>query len=142
MAPETLKQIFDPFFTTKFLGRGLGLAAVLGIVRAHKGAVHVTSAPGKGTTFQLLWPGAAGEAEPLASPALADEAGRGEGSLLVVDDEASVRAITASILERKGFLVHLASDGRDGADRFAETPDQFRAVLLDLTMPRRDQRFE
>jgi two-component system cell cycle sensor histidine kinase/response regulator CckA len=136
MAPETLKHIFDPFFTTKFLGRGLGLAAVLGIVRSHKGAVHVTSEPEKGTTFRLLFPGATGPAELVAAPASAETSWRGEGTLLVVDDEASVRAITASILERKGFVVVLAEDGREGADRFAAAPDQFRAVLLDLTMPR------
>ena len=136
MTSETVARMFDPFFTTKFLGRGLGLAAVLGITRQHKGAIQVASAPGVGTTFRLYLPASAGTPTSDATPQTPLSAWRGSGTLLVVDDEETVRVIAARILERVGFTVEQAVDGRDGADRFAADPDRYRGVVLDLTMPR------
>ena len=139
MSEETKAKIFDPFFTTKFTGRGLGLAAVLGIVRAHKGAVKAYTQLGKGTTFKVLFP-VAGEPRPVGpsgsrvGPALAPF-GRGR-RVLVVDDEEDVRVFARKALELAGFKVDVAVDGRDGADAFAATPHAFDLVLIDLTMPR------
>ena len=136
MTDEVKARIFDPFFTTKFTGRGLGLAAVQGIVRAHKGAIKLYSQPGKGTTFKVLFPALerAGEAAAAAPPRAARN-GRGR-RILVVDDEEDVRVFARKALELSGFAVTLATDGLDGAEAFAAAPEAFALVLLDLTMPR------
>jgi CheY-like chemotaxis protein len=138
MSPEVLAKIFDPFFTTKFTGRGLGLAAVLGIVRGHKGALKVFSEEGWGTTFKILLPCAEGLAEEVApaAPGLADW--RGSGHVLVVDDEETVRVTTARMLEASGFTTTLADNGRTGVEEFTATPDDYSLVVLDLTMPHMD----
>ncbi|GLH69600.1 hypothetical protein GETHPA_11330 [Geothrix rubra] len=138
MDAETLARIFDPFFTTKFTGRGLGLAAMQGIVRGHGGAVRVHSTAGKGTTFRVYFPVREGGAEP-AGPiaALAEGASwRGEGLVLVVDDEEGIRDFVQHTLARAGFTVLQAGDGLAGLDAFREHRDNLRLVLLDLTMPR------
>jgi CheY-like chemotaxis protein len=138
MDAETLKRIFDPFFTTKFTGRGLGLAAVLGIVRGHLGALNVSSEPGRGTTFTLLLPEVEGHADDLVAPAPPRSAWRGSGRVLIIDDEEAVRRAAAQMLKSIGFESVAAVDGRQGLDLFAAHPDAFQAILLDLTMPRLD----
>ncbi|HJV21911.1 MAG TPA: response regulator [Holophagaceae bacterium] len=137
MEPETLDRIFDPFFTTKFTGRGLGLSAVLGIVRGHRGAIQVKSTLGKGTTFRLLFPLSERHAENTTlEPAAADL--HGEGLVLVVDDEPQVRQVAKAALDHAGFEVLEAEDGLRALELFQLHRERIRAVLLDLTMPHMD----
>ena len=135
MSAETKARIFDPFFTTKFTGHGLGLSAVLGIVRSHRGALRLTSEPGRGTTFQLLFPCVAGDDEGMASSREQQAPWRGQGRVLVVDDEAEVRSTAVAMLRRLGFEATLANDGLAAVETFRASPDRFAFVLMDLTMP-------
>jgi len=140
MDAETKAKIFDPFFTTKFTGRGLGMAAVLGIIRGHKGAVKVYSEVGKGTSLKILLPAAtATQAQPALPeqfPALNDW--KGEGTVLLVDDEETVRAIGKTMLTKLGFDVILADDGRHALEMFEAHGEKIDVVILDLTMPHMD----
>jgi PAS domain S-box-containing protein len=138
MSAETQAKIFEPFFTTKFTGRGLGLAAVLGIVRGHKGALKLYSEPGRGTTFKLLFPAAAEGAAPGAAEGAEKPQWRGQGCVLIADDEESVRSTIALMLRKLGFEPALTADGREAVDAFRAAPDRYALVLMDLTMPHLD----
>jgi len=139
MDEVTIDKIFEPFFSTKFQGRGLGLAAVRGIIRGHNGALSVTSELGQGTTFKVLLPASEHPiAATLPGETSADASWRGTGSVLVVDDEEGVRSYAGDILGRIGFDVLMAADGRQGVEVFREHAAEIVLVLLDLTMPHLD----
>jgi CheY-like chemotaxis protein len=138
MTPETQARIFDPFFTTKFTGRGLGLAAVLGIIRGHKGALKVYSEPGRGTTFKLLFPAVPGPLDPVQTDPISTGDRLGPGTVLVVDDEETIRTTIARMLRHMGLDAVLAADGQEALETFRADPDRFALVLCDLTMPHLD----
>jgi len=135
ISPNAVCRIFDPFFTTKFMGRGLGLSAVKGIVRGHKGAIKVYSAPGQGTTFKLLFPASRQQGAKTASRTVEQNLLAGSGTVLVIDDEEIVRRTAQATLERFGYKVLLADDGLQGVSRFRELAAEIDVVLLDMTMP-------
>jgi PAS domain S-box-containing protein len=134
MDEATLARIYDPFFTTKFMGRGLGLAAVQGIVRGHKGALKVSSRPGRGTMFKVLFPVGGRSAHP-ARPETAPFLLALDRLVLVVDDEEIIRRTAKSMLERQGYTVVLAKNGQEGVELFSALGERVSAVLLDMTMP-------
>jgi two-component system, cell cycle sensor histidine kinase and response regulator CckA len=135
MDTDTLQRIFDPFFSTKFTGRGLGLAAVMGIVESHHGHVRIRTAPGDGTTFRILFPAVPDSAD-REPGRLSVPQWRGRGTVLVVEDEEGVREVVGRMLERLGFQVITAEDGIEALQRLDHHGGAMAAVLLDLSMPR------
>lgn len=138
MDDETVARMFDPFFSTKFTGRGLGLAAALGVVRAHNGAIEVHSEPGAGTRVRVLFPAI----ESLSERPASREGDRGKASgartVLVVDDEEAVLDVAQQLLASVGYQVITAENGSEGIEEFESHAGEIDCVLLDLTMPEMD----
>jgi len=135
MDKEMQDKIFDPFFTTKETGSGLGLSAVLGIVRGHRGALQVFSTPGKGTAFRVYLPSTTQSFSEKIVSTVEVDAWCGDGKVLVVDDDLRVRNVAKSFVEKLNFDVITAEDGKEGLDVFSKQHNNLAAVLLDMTMP-------
>lgn len=136
MDDETRARIFDPFFTTKFTGRGLGLASVLGILRAHDGAIEIDSHLGRGTKFKVVLPVASARSARLsADPPAVGGPSASRRKVLVIDDDDGTREITSDCLERAGMRVLLAAEGEAGVEQFRQYADEIAVVILDRTMP-------
>jgi CheY-like chemotaxis protein len=136
MEPRTLSRIFDPFFSTKVNGHGLGLSATLGIIRTHRGGIHVQSQPDVGTTFTLLFPVAQQNLTVAPKPASTTlSPATNEQVVLIIDDEALVRDAIVDILQMDGFTVIAASGGEEGLAQFRQYQAQIGVVVLDMKMP-------
>ena len=137
MTEETVKRLCDPFFSTKFTGRGLGMAAVLGIVRGHKGLICVDSGPDKGTIIQALFPPFA-PAEKKQTKHHESPLKMGSGRILLVDDEIIVRNVAQKMLQRAGFSVLVAQSGWEALQLLEQYGSEIVCIILDLTMPAMD----
>lgn len=144
---ETVRaKLFDPFFTTKFVGRGLGMSVVLGIIQGHEGAIMVSSKPKKGTVISVVLPAllkipkAALSKEPLSFAPSGQPVRQLAGTVLVADDEAQVRSLMELLLKRMGLRVLSADDGRHAVEMFRKHQDEITFVLMDLSMPNMDGR--
>ena len=137
MSGETREKIFEPFFTTKEVGKGtgLGLAIVYGIVKQHNGFIHLYSEPDKGTTFRIYLPLLNSEAPAQTAPAGRPAPTGGNETILVAEDDPSVRALVAEVLGEYGYEVILAEDGQEAVRQFAVNKDKIDLVLMDMIMP-------
>ncbi len=138
MDTATMKKIFDPFFTTKFAGRGLGMSAVVGIVNSHRGALKVYSEMGRGTTFKILFPVSSKEAFTKPNELNISDHWQGHGTVLIVDDEETIREVAAIMLEDMGFTTLTAEDGEDAVKIYLQHQCEISCVLMDMTMPKMD----
>jgi CheY-like chemotaxis protein len=139
MTEEVMAHIFEPFFTTKFAGRGMGLAAVQGIIRTHGGTISVLSSPGQGSLFTIFLPSLSEPAPHTSasiSPKFHSQAAGAAGTVLIIEDEEPLRLAVSKMLRKTGFGVIEASDGREGVDLFRAHEPAIDAVLLDMTLPR------
>ncbi len=134
MSPETLGRIFDPFFSTKFAGRGLGLSAIRGIVKAHNGGIGVDSVVGRGTAFRVYFPAVLAAAAAPVAPVTGAPLPR-NATILVIDDEEDIRDVVDAVLGSRGVRVLAAEGGEEGIELFKRCAEQIDAVLLDLNMP-------
>ncbi|RMH64533.1 MAG: PAS domain-containing sensor histidine kinase [Calditrichaeota bacterium] len=136
MDQDTISKIFEPFFTTKFTGRGLGLSAVLGIIRGHKGCIQIESTPGKGSVFRVFLPVSEKEKTEAGRPAqLPGQDWKAEGRVLVADDETHILEMAEAVLQKIGYTVVTAPNGLEAVELFRQAPDSFDLIILDLTMP-------
>ena len=140
MDEETQRRLFDPFFTTKFSGRGLGLSAMLGILKGHNAGIRIHSTVGQGTAFKLFFPASTAALHAEGPAGTAGAAAKPSGTILVVDDEPDVLDATCELLASLGFKVLQARDGLEAVERYTATPRDIQLVLMDLTMPRMDGR--
>ncbi len=139
MDENTRAKIFEPFFTTKFTGRGLGMAAVLGIIRGHRGGISIKSKPGQGTTVKIILPASKSTVKPVPQEFFSQKRpGSGRGTILLVDDETSVLEVASSMLEYHGFSVITAPNGLEAVGIFKERKEDIDAIIMDLTMPEMD----
>jgi CheY-like chemotaxis protein len=136
MDEETHARIFEPFFTTKFTGRGLGMAAILGIIRGHKGAIKSYSELNKGTTFKVFLPRSKETSVPISLDDKIKESWHSQGVVLVIDDEETIREVAVSMLKDLGLEALTAADGMEGIEIFKHHHQDIDAVILDMTMPR------
>ena len=134
MDDETCQRVFDPFFTTKFSGRGLGMSAVLGIVRGHAGAITIETRPSEGATFRVLLPTLESVGKRVSNDAMDDTNVLLNGTVLVADDEAMVAKSTAVLLEKLGMKVETVFDGQRAIDLYKSNPTRFDLALVDLNM--------
>jgi CheY-like chemotaxis protein len=135
MTPENIRRMFEPFYTTKPQGRGLGLAAAQDIVRRHHGALQIRSEPDVGTTIRVLLPLPANMAGPPGDTTPKEAGWRGDGTVLIIDDDKTTRDAAATLLAHLGFQTLLAADGEEAVHSFRRCPHSICGVLLDATIP-------